>query len=63
MTVQDLIYELENFDEDMEVVFQACNSMYADSISGAKEGELRSFYGNDRGVLIIVSGGQAGAID
>ena len=63
MKVKDLICELENFDEDMEVVFRTSNSMYADSIYGAKEKELKSFYGNDRKVLVIVSGGQVGAVD
>ena len=63
MTVKELIYELENFDEDMEVVFQTSNSIYANSICGAEEKELRSFYGNDRDVLVIVSGGQVGAVD
>ena len=63
MTVKDLICELENFDEDMEVLIQSSNNRYADSIFGAAEKELRSFYGNDREVLVIVSSGQAGAVD
>ena len=63
MKVKDLICELKNFDEDMEVVFQTSNSMYADSIYGAKKKELSSFYGKDRDVLVIVSGGQVGAVN
>ena len=39
MTVKDLICELENFDEDMEVLIQSTNTMYADSIYGAEEKE------------------------
>ena len=63
MTVKDLICELENFDEDMEVLIQSSNNRYADSILGAEKKELISFYGNDREVLVIVSGGQVGAVD
>lgn len=63
MTVKDLICELENFDEDMEVLIQSTNTIYADSICGTEEKELRSFYGNDRKVLVIVSSGQVGAVD
>ena len=63
MTVKGLIYELENFDEDMEVLIQSTNTIYADSIYGAEEKELRSFYGNDREVLVIVARDQVGAVD
>ena len=63
MTVKDLICELENFDKDMEVLIQSTNTIYADSIYGATEKELRSFYGNDREVLVIVARDQVGAVD
>lgn len=63
MTVKDLIYELETFDGDMEVLIQSTNTMYVDSIYGAEEKELRAFYGDDRDVLVVVAGGQIGAVD
>lgn len=62
MTVRELIEELECFDGDMEVVIKASNSMYVDGISGATEKELRSFYGSDRNVLVILPDGQLGAV-
>lgn len=45
------------------MLIQSTNTMYADSIYGAKEKELRSFYGNDREVLVIVARDQVGAVD
>ena len=62
MTVRDLIDELECFGDDMEVVIQPSNSMYVDGINGANIKELRSFYGEDRNVLVICSSGQIGAV-
>ena len=62
MTVRELIDELECFDDDMEVVMKPSNSMYVDWIGGAREKELRSFYGNDTTVLVLTSDGQAGAV-
>lgn len=62
MTVRELIEELECFDEDMEVVMQPSNSMYVDGINGASTEELRTFYGDDREVLVITSSGQEGAV-
>ena len=62
MTVRELIEELECFDEDMEVVMQPSNSMYVDGINGANTKELRSFYGDNREVLVITSSGQEGAV-
>lgn len=62
MTVRELIEELECFDDDMEVVMKPSNSMYVDGISGAETKELRSFYGEDRNVLVITSSGQEGAV-
>lgn len=62
MTVAELKELLEGFDDDMEVVMKPSNSMYVDWISGAREKELSSFYGNDRIVLVITSDGQAGAV-
>lgn len=62
MTVRELIELLEDFDENTEVVMQACNSMYVDGIVGVSIEELRAFYGNDREVLVIKSIGQKGAV-
>jgi len=62
MTVRELIDELEFFDDDMEVVMKPSNSMYVDGISGATDYELRSFYGEDRKVLVLTSRGQEGAV-
>lgn len=62
MTVRDLINELEHFNDDMEVVIKPSNSMYVDGISGTNTRKLRSFYGEDREVLVVTSDGQVGAI-
>lgn len=62
MTVRELIEELEYFNEDMEVVMKPSNSMYVDAISEADTRELRSFYGEDREVLVLISDGQEGAV-
>ena len=63
MRVSDLIRELEYFDENLQVVIQSSNSMYVDDICGTTEKELRSFYGRDRSVLVIVADSQVGAVD
>lgn len=62
MTVRELIEMLEDFDGDMEVVMKPSNSMYVDGISGAREKELRAYYGDDRNVLVLTSSGQEGAV-
>lgn len=62
MTVRELIDELECFDDDMEVVMKPSNSMYVDAISGSDTRELRSFYGENREVLVLTSDGQEGAV-
>lgn len=62
MTVGELRELLENFDDEMEVVMKPSNSMYVDGISDANIDELRSFYGEDREVLVITSSGQEGAV-
>lgn len=62
MTVKELIEELERFDADMEVVMQPSNSMYIYGISGASTKKLRTFYGENREVLVITSSGQEGAV-
>lgn len=62
MTVKELVRDLNCYDPDMEVVMQATNSSYVDYIGYTGIKELGSFYGNDRDVLVIESGGQAGAV-
>ena len=62
MTVRELIEELEEFDEDMEVVFKPSNSHYVDSVGYLKEKEISSFYGSDRKAVVLVSDGQTGAV-
>lgn len=62
MTVRELIDELEYYDDDMEVVMRPSNSIYVDGISIVDTKELRSFYGDDRDVLALMSDGQIGAI-
>lgn len=62
MTVAELKALLEDYNDDMEVVMKPSNSMYVDGLSGAKVRELCSFYGKDRKVLVITSGGQEGSV-
>ena len=62
MTVGELRELLEDYDDEMEVVMKPSNSMYVDGFSGAREKELRSFYGEDRMVLVLTSSGQEGAV-
>ena len=62
MKVKDLISRLEDFNGEMEVVFQPNNSMYADAVGYVTEKELRSFFGKDREVVVIESDGQIGAV-
>ena len=62
MKVKTLIEELENYDGDMEVVMGSTNSMYVNSILNARKKELRSFWGKDRDVLVLVAEDQVGAV-
>lgn len=62
MTVGKLMNILECFDENMEIVMQPSMSKYVDGIDGAVTGELRSFYGANRDVLVLTSSGQEGAV-
>lgn len=41
MTVRDLIDELENYDEDMEVVFRGSNAMYVETIGTTGTNEIK----------------------
>lgn len=64
MTVSDLIGLLEELDEDMEVVFQGANSGgYVDGFSNEyREETLRSFYGNNRDVIVLCASSQLGMV-
>lgn len=62
MTVRDLIDELENYDEDLEVVFRGSNTMYVDSIETTDINEVRAFYGNDWKAVVLYADQQVGAV-
>ena len=62
MTVRDLIDELENYDEDMEVVFRGSNTMYVDSIGTTGTNEVRAFYGDDWEAVVLYADQQVGAV-
>lgn len=62
MTIRELIDELECFDGNEEVVMKPYNSMYVDGIRYVDTKELRSFYGKDRNVVVLMSDGQEGAV-
>lgn len=62
MTVRDLINELEYYDDNIEIVMQTSNNLYADGIGGVETNELKSFYGDDREVLVLMSDGQKGMV-
>lgn len=62
MKVRDLINELEQYDEDLIVVFKSVNSLYSEYISGLMQMELKSLRGDDKEVVVLESDGQAGAV-
>lgn len=63
MTVGSLITELENLDPNTEIVLKPTNSMYVESFDYEIERkEIRAFWGEDREVYVIMSGGQVGAV-
>lgn len=62
MTVRELIDELENYDEDMEVVFRGSNTMYVDSIITTGTAEVRAFYGDNWEAVVLYADQQVGAI-
>ena len=41
---------------------QTSNNLYADGIGGVETNELKSFYGDDREVLVLMSDGQKGMV-
>ena len=62
MTVRDLIDELENYDEDLEVVFNGNNTIYVDSIGTTGTSEVRAFYGKDWEAVVLYADQQVGAV-
>lgn len=61
MTVNELIYELKNYDGNMRVVIRGCNSGgYVDSTEYVNTTEVTSFWGNDFKAVLIGGGEQLG---
>lgn len=62
MTVRDLIDELENYDEDMEVVFRGSNAMYVETIGTTGTNEIKAFYGKNWEAVVLYGNQQVGAV-
>ena len=63
MTVGELKRMLEDYDKDMEIVFQPSRDAYGERIGYIKEGKgIASFRGNDYRALILTSDGQCGSV-
>lgn len=63
MTVGELKRMLDDYDEDMKIVFQPTRSMYGEHIGDIEEGKgIASFRGNDYRALILTSDGQCGSV-
>lgn len=62
MTVRELREALECYDDNMEVVTAAENSMYVDGVQGATVDTLRPFWGSEERVVVLTSSGQVGAV-
>ena len=63
MTVGRLKAMLENYDDDMKIVFQPSNSMYGEYIGNIEEGNgVVAFHGKDYKALVLTSDGQCGFI-
>ena len=63
MTIKELKNMLEEYDDSMSVVFQPYNSMYGEDICEVRENKgIAAFYGNDYKALVLISGGQCGAV-
>lgn len=63
MTVGELKDLLDDYDDDMEIIFQPSSSMYGEYIRGIDEDKgIACFSGNDYKALILTSDGQCGAI-
>lgn len=64
MTVGELKRMLEDYDEDMEIVFQSSGDAYGERIGYViEEGKgIVPFRGNDYKALILTSDGQCGEV-
>lgn len=63
MTVRELKRMLEDYDEDMEIVFQPSGDVYGERIRYIEEGKgIAPFRGNDYRALILTSDGQCGSV-
>lgn len=63
MTIGELKRMLEDYDEDMEIVFQPSGDAYGERIGYIEEGKgIVSFRGNDYRTLILTSDGQCGSV-
>lgn len=61
MKVADLIGILEDYDEDMEVIFQPQNSIYGEKMYFKDEGGIVAFWGNNFKCLVF-EGHQVGRV-
>ena len=57
MTVSELIYELEQFDDEQSICIRDSGG-YLNSIGTIKEMGLRSFYGKDKNEIVTLSLGR-----
>lgn len=63
MTIGRLKAMLEEYDDDLKIVFQPSNSMYGESIGDIEEGNgVAAFNGKNYKALVLTSDGQCGAI-
>lgn len=63
MTVGRLKVMLDEYDDDMKIVFQSSNSMYGEYIGDIEEGNgVAAFHGKDYKALVLTSDGQCGFI-
>ena len=63
MTVRELKRMLEDYDEDMEIIFQPSGDAYGEHIGYIEEGKgIASCRGNDYRALILTSDGQCGSV-
>jgi hypothetical protein len=62
MTVGELKDLLSKYDEEMEIVMKDKNTVYFDSIFDTRTKELRTYYGDNRNVVVLIAGGHIGAV-
>ena len=61
MTIRELINELQEYDENIEIVFNPENSDYVDSPRSIQKKEVRAFWGKDY-KAIVIKGEQVGMV-